>query len=736
MKISRFMLYLLALVVYILSLTHFTNMTLNLGITLDQWPLLILWTLFWIGLIEAFKRYTKITLITLFSILILLFLFREDLTHWALTHHGNLLNQIVGSFGYSKLVPELPYQPVHALYLLPIISLIGVLILWINPISLLALALFIVPLFFIENLSTINWLVPFILGLGSVLFFMNRHKQLIPHFPLMGSALALLLLMSQITSPAQFFYHPLNHLINNDSTLFTEVAQVFSLRQVGFSNGSTQIGGPVSVNNDPFMAVTGPSPSFYLKGVSYSQFEDDTWILDSEPQEVFDNQIHMPTLSTQVAPVFDYHKLNLDPPYDGFELLAQVRITPVHTPIYSLFHGGTVFTHENINQTMTFDKNGTISTIGPIGSSYDLLTLSFPGQFNHIEAFSARPFHRMFEPSYQFRDSGVLDQDPQLYDLMYNNFNNNPTIENLMAVVNHLRAYEYSLDVPFVTNYNSSAPGFSNAMATFFDSKVGYCVYFASALTLMLLDSGFDARYTEGFLVPQSDNPSRTLRNNQAHAWTEVYLDGYGWIVLDPTPSVHVDQLNHSESSTTQPDPELPIPNEPDIPEPEPTPEVEPTPELPTPTPTQEEPSTFNLPNWVWMTLLGGAYLFFQRNRFLKRHDPQILAKRFKANEKQTIQQIYADILNLYKLNMPLPHNTNSVYETLSTISYFYRIKDERLIIRATRAINDALYSQKKTHPLLLDALENYYLRLEKATQIKTNKVKYNLLRIWFNFKR
>jgi hypothetical protein len=49
---------------------------------------------------------------------------------------------------------------------------------------------------------------------------------------------------------------------------------------------------------------------------------------------------------------------------------------------------------------------------------------------------------------------------------------------------------------------------------------------------------GVPARYVGGFYAHESDGPDRTVvRERDAHAWAECWIDGAGWITLDATPS-------------------------------------------------------------------------------------------------------------------------------------------------------------------------------------------------------
>ena len=70
-----------------------------------------------------------------------------------------------------------------------------------------------------------------------------------------------------------------------------------------------------------------------------------------------------------------------------------------------------------------------------------------------------------------------------------------------------------------------------------FESRKGYCSYFAFAMTLMARSLGIPARVAVGFLVDPEKEVLNfyEIRAYQAHAWVEVFFDDLGWIEFDPT---------------------------------------------------------------------------------------------------------------------------------------------------------------------------------------------------------
>ena len=94
--------------------------------------------------------------------------------------------------------------------------------------------------------------------------------------------------------------------------------------------------------------------------------------------------------------------------------------------------------------------------------------------------------------------------------------------------------------------YDPSAPaapeGTDPVLYFLSDSRRGYCMHYASAATLMLRALGVPARYVQGYTVQTELGQTVRVPDYAAHAWVEVYVDGYGWYPVEVTPAAALDR--------------------------------------------------------------------------------------------------------------------------------------------------------------------------------------------------
>ena len=87
-------------------------------------------------------------------------------------------------------------------------------------------------------------------------------------------------------------------------------------------------------------------------------------------------------------------------------------------------------------------------------------------------------------------------------------------------------------------------------------SDTGYCVHFATAATVLLQAAGIPARYVTGYYAQVVEGETITVYSDQAHAWTEYWIPGFGWTVLEATPpdfSTEPEETTQATVAVTEP---------------------------------------------------------------------------------------------------------------------------------------------------------------------------------------
>ncbi|MCX5954092.1 MAG: DUF3488 and transglutaminase-like domain-containing protein [Cyanobacteria bacterium] len=95
------------------------------------------------------------------------------------------------------------------------------------------------------------------------------------------------------------------------------------------------------------------------------------------------------------------------------------------------------------------------------------------------------------------------------------------------------QGFRYSLNNPLL-------PQTAPLDALLFERRQGFCGHYASALSALMRAAGVPARVVSGYrggtwVVPLGGSAFLDLRQSDAHAWSEVWIEGEGWRSLDPT---------------------------------------------------------------------------------------------------------------------------------------------------------------------------------------------------------
>lgn len=127
------------------------------------------------------------------------------------------------------------------------------------------------------------------------------------------------------------------------------------------------------------------------------------------------------------------------------------------------------------------------------------------------------------------------------YQDVYGNFLGSYSNSNLSGKIDLVLAVKNDLKNNFNYNNNFSYDSFRGDPAELFFTKTdgsgkftGNSKNLATAATLIYRQLGIPARYVTGFGA-QSTGGQVTVTAKNAHAWTEVWFENLGWIIVDPS---------------------------------------------------------------------------------------------------------------------------------------------------------------------------------------------------------
>lgn len=337
----------------------------------------------------------------------------------------------------------------------------------------------------------------------------------------------------------------------------------FSLRSTGFSPTMGALGGPVRLDHRVALHVTPDKPlkeTLYLRGATFSTYTGTTWL---EPENQYAEVDPNGTIPTKYGTTVPFNYLS-------------VKVNPALNMGHTLFAPLEPMRVEGLKSAYKADPDSNLwsSRSIPKGTPYQVVSRMPTYSADQIRALSASSFGG--DEQYLSVPSSLPDRVGDLARSITERFTN--PYDKAVAIESWLRSLPYELNVQAPPSGRDFVDHF------LFDLREGYCVYSASAMTVMLREVGIPSRLVEGFAIPASaqysegPNGERTYvgLNSHAHAWVEVYFPGYGWVTFDPTPrgdlplpdrSAPAPQASTGTTSPTTPrDPNEPVdPENPDL---------------------------------------------------------------------------------------------------------------------------------------------------------------------------
>ena len=311
--------------------------------------------------------------------------------------------------------------------------------------------------------------------------------------------------------------------------------------QGGISGGDLAGAGDLYYNGDEQIRVTvgeRPEANLYIKGYVGDKYENNRWNIGSGGDYA---------KALQAADSSDPADF-LSFSYELFSQFSQDHMTIEKLAVFGSYdffpYGARIDDAAKwVNDTYIQGKSASTDfdftpIIYPLAGSYDDLTVH-ASQFlsNNLSAKSMEQVYRQYVYDHYLDVPGETSQ-------MLDAFTGGTVPAALDEKVKYVRRLlgntcTYSLTPGPLPQGRDFTEYF------LMDNRTGYCMHFATAATLLLRNMGVPARYVEGYImVPGNFSLSANgfegiAYDHQAHAWTEIYLDGVGWLPVEMTPSYY-----------------------------------------------------------------------------------------------------------------------------------------------------------------------------------------------------
>ncbi|WP_409522635.1 transglutaminase TgpA family protein [Nitrincola sp. MINF-07-Sa-05] len=268
-----------------------------------------------------------------------------------------------------------------------------------------------------------------------------------------------------------------------------------------------------------------PPAQRYWRAMVYSQFDGRQWsqasLLLSQPAESL----------TPLSEPFEYQIIQ--------ERTGRNWLFALDMPMSSGIASGGIGNDKVLTRTRTLESKSVIESRQHYrlqsSSVYQLgidLSDDERARYTRIPASSNPRTQALSEQLWQ-----AADQQPERY------------IDELLNLFN--REFTYTLQPPRMEQHSIDQ--------FMLEHQRGFCEHFAGAFAFMLRNVGIPARVVGGYQGGEW-NPYQgylLLRQYDAHAWTEAWLEGEGWVRIDPTAAVAPQRIEQSLETLFADDPEF-----------------------------------------------------------------------------------------------------------------------------------------------------------------------------------
>ncbi|HVB73580.1 MAG TPA: transglutaminaseTgpA domain-containing protein [Ktedonobacteraceae bacterium] len=323
--------------------------------------------------------------------------------------------------------------------------------------------------------------------------------------------------------------------------LFSVSGGYNALNHGNFTDTLTLAGNP-NLSNDIVFTVTSSDNSQYLQSESFDTYNGRGWSngptsgINVKAGNAFYTQyMDMRAVQQRVYVV--------NPPGEQLPYLfgaSQIALSDQAAQIVTRKSDGTVVTWLRTNGRLTAGNQYSVTSYVSAADISTLETVPLP---KNAPSFTYNPALPDLAPPVNYYDPSVLhtylqlpaNLDPRILQLAKLTTAGSKNMYDMaVALEDYLRNnYHYNTNIVF-------PPGAEGVSWFLFSSgNQGFCNYFATAMAVMARELGMPARVVVGYSSGKIDSKTHEedILGSDAHAWTQIYFAGYGWVNFEPSAS-------------------------------------------------------------------------------------------------------------------------------------------------------------------------------------------------------
>jgi Transglutaminase-like superfamily/TgpA N-terminal domain/Domain of unknown function (DUF4129) len=307
-----------------------------------------------------------------------------------------------------------------------------------------------------------------------------------------------------------------------------------AVKMIGYQLDNTHLGGPFEMSTTPELLVTEKNPT-YLRGQTLSTYTGKGWIsadLSDLETKAIPLQAPFPT---------NFQNLSSQSLTQAVEVLSDRVNTKYLLSGYSLARVKSLA--ESSAGSLTYDllQGNVFAPMMGKGQFYTVVSSQMENPYYQLAEDHTPYANEMFQvpPKVVMVDLHLPNTLPaRVHALAVQMVGKEKTEYGMVSAVRSYLDQEETY-----SNDNVAVPGPTQDYVDqfLFDTHVGYCNNFSSAMAVLLRTLNIPTRWVTGFTAGQfvsvqGKDQQYLIEDKDAHSWVEVYFPKFGWVPFDPTP--------------------------------------------------------------------------------------------------------------------------------------------------------------------------------------------------------